>query len=124
MPSKEGDSVLIILFENNSLAPVISKPYFAELAKAGTFLDNYHGITEPSQVNYWSLSGGSIFLDVANPSTDGVVDLPKTSLFDLLDARGISWKVYAESYPGHCFTGAGFPPADYPKETVFPPENS
>lgn len=117
------DSVLIILFENNSLAPVLAKPYFFELAKAGTLLTNYHGITQPSQVNYWALSGGSIFLDVANPSTDDNVDLPKSSLFDLLDAKGVSWKVYCESYPGHCFTEKGFPPASFPKETTFPHEN-
>lgn len=119
---------MIIIMENNSSKPVREKPFFNALSKIGTFLTNYHGITAPSQVNYWALSGGSIFLDVHNPLTDGIVDLPedktKKNLFDLLDTHGISWKVYLESYPGDCYKGAGFPPADFEKETDFTGEEN
>lgn len=92
------ESLFIIVFENNSLNIVIAKQFFRQLAKIGTLFSNYRGIYPTSQVNYWAMTGGSTFSDFVAPTNDPV-DLPFTSVFNLLDHKKISWKVYQEAYP-------------------------
>lgn len=104
--SEKRDSIFVVIFENNSAKNVITKSFFGTLSRIGTYLANAHGITEPSQVNYWALSGGSTF-EFYHEATDDVVDLPFTSVFNLLEEKGVSWRVYLEGYPGSCFAGAG-----------------
>lgn len=92
----QPDSIFMIIFENNSKDIVRAKPYFDALSRTGVFLNNYFGTSRPSQTDYLALTGGSTF----GVTTDVAVSLPNRNLFDLLDMRGISWKIYAENYPG------------------------
>jgi hypothetical protein len=99
---KYFDRVITVIFENKNYADAIKLPFFAELARSGAHFTNFMGITHPSQPNYIALTSGSM----NNVTGDGVVNLNVNNIVDLLEAQGMSWKVYAEDYPGNCFVGA------------------
>ena len=44
--------------------------------------------------------------DLHGVHSDSPVNLSVRHIGDLLEEAGKTWKVYAENYPGHCFTGA------------------
>ncbi|MFI4955369.1 MAG: alkaline phosphatase family protein, partial [Gammaproteobacteria bacterium] len=90
--------VFIVIFENVEAEKVLAQPTFGALAKQGTYMDNFHAITHPSQPNYIALTSGS----TQGVKGDAPVGLDSRNIVDLLEAKGISWKVYAEDYPGNC----------------------
>jgi hypothetical protein len=94
--------VFVVVLENENFDNAIVQPELASLAARGALLGNYFAITHPSQPNYLALVGGATFVTGSNPVT-----LPYAHLGDLLEARGLSWKAYAEGYPGGCFLGVG-----------------
>lgn len=93
--------VMLVVLENTDYDKAIRQPFLAELMKRGATLTNYHAITHPSQPNYIALIAG----DTMGVSNDNRVDIDAHArhLGDLFEARGSSWTVYAEGYPGHCF---------------------
>jgi acid phosphatase len=94
--------VFVVVLENEDAGVALEQPFLASLAARGALLRNYHALTHPSQPNYIALMAGDAYgIHDDNPVT---IDVPH--LGDLLDANGISWKVYVEDYPGGCFTGA------------------
>lgn len=93
--------VMLVILENTDFEKAYKEKALVEFAKKGALLRNYHGITHPSQSNYLALVAGQIFVRNNNP-----VDLDASHLADLLEARGMSWKTYAEGFPGNCFLGA------------------
>jgi len=103
--SSEKDSLFIIILENGNLNDLLAQAFVQKLTTMGYLLSNYHGIQPPSQVNYWALSAGSIFSDYTKPTNENI-NLRASNIYDLLDKKGISWKVYMENYPGACFSGA------------------
>jgi hypothetical protein len=42
---------------------------------------------------------------LAGVTSNGPVSLDVMHIGDLVEAKGKTWKVYAEAYPGHCFLG-------------------
>jgi hypothetical protein len=97
-------TVLMIIFENTNASDALAQSYMGGLINNGraAYLGNYHAITHPSQPNYFAIVSGS---------TQGVTDdnnhnINAQHLGDLLEAKGLNWKVYAEDYPGNCYTGA------------------
>jgi len=100
VPGKWFDRILIIQFENHAEDEVIQDPNFAKYTKMGRGCLNYYAITHPSQPNYWSQVAGSYF----GHNTDSPVNLNYTNLADLLEPKGVSWKLYQEDYPGNCDT--------------------
>ena len=94
--------VVWLVFENESYKPVIQQADFAALAKQGVLLTQMMAETHPSQGNYIAMIAGST-LGVKN---DKNVDLSETHIGDLLEKKGMQWRVYAEDFPGNCFTGA------------------
>jgi hypothetical protein len=91
-------NVFIMIFENEEADNVLEQTTFATLAKQGAYLDNFHAITHPSQPNYIALTSG----DTQGVKDDKPVNLDSKNIIDLLEAKNISWKVYAEDYPGSC----------------------
>lgn len=78
---------------------------YAEFAKKGTLFTNYFGLSRPSQPNYIGLIAGDTFQDTF-PYGNGDINLPNplastanSTIVDLLEAKGLSWKVYIENYP-------------------------
>jgi len=94
--------VLIVIFENTDYQEAVSPPFFAKFAKDGALLTNFFAETRPSQPNYLALVSGDTYGVTHNKE----VNLNARHVGDLLEAKGKSWKIYLEDYPGNCFTGA------------------
>lgn len=94
--------VMVVIFENTDYASALAKPFFGKLAHDGALLSNVYAETHPSQANYIALTSG----DLHGVTGDANVNLAVRHLGDLLKAKGKTWKVYAEGYPGNCFLGA------------------
>lgn len=92
--------MVVILFENHSMADVQSNAYFASLAARGRLLTNYVTIANPSQPNYVALNFG----DTMGVTSNDVTNIPGRNIVDLLEEAGVSWKTYQEDYPGGCST--------------------
>ena len=92
---------MIVVFENTDYATTMKQPFFAEFAKVGANLENMSALTHPSQGNYISMISGETYKII----NDNKVDLKATHIGDLIEAKKLTWKVYAEDYPGNCFKG-------------------
>lgn len=97
-------TAVLILFENTPMDRALKNPGFRALASEGAVLTNYSAITNPSQPNYIALMGG----DTLGVYADNNVSLSQRNFADLLERKGLSWKVYAEGYPGRCALGASY----------------
>lgn len=96
------EKVFIIVLENTDYPQAMAQSYLKNLAGKGANLTNFFAITHPSYPNYLALTAGSTF----GITDDGQTDLDKTNIVDLLETKGISWKVYVEQYPDNpCYKG-------------------
>ena len=91
--------VMTVIFENADYGAVLSQPGFAKFARDGALLTNFIAEVHPSQGNYIALTAG----DTYGVTSDNNVDLDVPHVGDLLEAKGKSWKIYLENYPGNCF---------------------
>ncbi len=91
--------VFIVVLENTDAEDALKQPFLSELAKKGAFLTQYLFVARPSQPNYLALTSGSTH----GVDTNKNVDLDVRHLGNLLEAKGLTWKSYAEDYPGGCF---------------------
>jgi hypothetical protein len=92
----------MIIFENERSEQVLAQPTFAKLAQEGAYLDGFYAVAHPSQPNYIAMVTG----DTYGVKNDSNHDIDARSIADLLEDKGLTWKSYAEGYPGDCFTGA------------------
>lgn len=93
--------IITVVLENTDYADASRQPFLSRLAARGAVLQNLQAETHPSQGNYIALVSGGTH----GVTSDAAVDLDVRHVGDLLDSKGLSWKVYAEQYPGNCFTG-------------------
>jgi len=91
--------VIHLVFENADYEDVIANPVFKRVADAGVLFTGARAVAHPSQPNYIAMISGS----VDGAGSDGEINLSRPHLGDLLEAKGLQWKVYAEGYPGNCF---------------------
>src|SRR5262249_31933254 len=97
-----GQRVMLVILENADYDAARAQPFLAQLARAGGVLRQSFAVAHPSQPNYLALTAGNTYgVDSNAPVT---LDVPHIG--DLLEAKGRTWKVYAEGYPGHCFLGS------------------
>lgn len=90
--------VVIVVFENTDEADAIQQPTFATLANRGAYFTNFHAVARPSQPNYIAMTSADTHgIDHNNP-----VSLSVASIVDLIDNHSLTWKAYAEDYPGNC----------------------
>jgi hypothetical protein len=99
--SNHFKKVVWIVFENTNFTKALAQPNFKKLTQNGALFTNLMAETHPSQGNYIAMMAGSK-LGVTN---DNVIDLKDSHVGDLLEAAGLKWRVYAESFPGNCFVG-------------------
>jgi Phosphoesterase family len=120
--------VVVVFFENDDEKNALQFPFFQSVAKRGALLTNYRGVTHPSEPNYIAFAAGTldyrgVAIAVGGDAVAGggmidddvQYDLPGRHLGDLLEAKNLSWKNYAEDYPGtdsKCFTGSHDKTAD------------
>ncbi|KAI5862281.1 putative acid phosphatase Pho610 [Durotheca rogersii] len=98
VPGKSFDRFISIWLENQDFTKVVADPDFADLKRLGILQTRYYAHTHPSQPNYLAAVGGDYFgLD-----HDDVIRIPSnvSTIVDLLDTKGISWKGYFEGMPG------------------------
>jgi len=99
------DRVVVVVFENKAPGEIFGHgdaPTFNRLAHQYAVLTGYGGIAHPSLPNYLALVSGStqgIHDDCDNCSTGA------SNLADLLEARGRTWKTYAEGLPAPGYAG-------------------
>lgn len=94
----------VIVFENRDLGEVLGSsdaPFLNSLVAQYGSASNYDAIRHPSQPNYLALFSGSTQAVTDNERHD----LAGRNLADQLEAKGRTWRVFAENYPGGCFTG-------------------
>lgn len=97
--------VYVIVLENASYASVVGNseaPYLNGLISQYGLSTNYFGVAHPSQPNYLAMFSGS---------TQGVTDdsphnLVAANLADQLEAKAKTWRIFAQDYPGNCYTGS------------------
>ncbi|WP_419420420.1 alkaline phosphatase family protein [Legionella sp. D16C41] len=94
--------IVIIVFENSGSEDALEQPFFKSLTTKGAYLSNYSAVSHPSQPNYLALIGGCTFGVIG----DGNHNINAKHIGNLLNAKGLTWKSYAEGYPGNCFQGA------------------
>ena len=97
--------IVIIMFENREFGSVIGRsamPNYNRLAREYTLLTQYYAITHPSLPNYIALMGGDTF-GIDSNCRDCF--RAETSLPDLLESSGRTWKTYQEDMPSRCFLG-------------------
>ena len=93
--------VITVVLENTDYEQALAQPFLAQLARNGGLLTNYSAVTHPSQPNYFALTAGSTF----GTSNDRVT-VDARHIGDLVEAKGGTWKAYAEQYRGQCDTEA------------------
>jgi hypothetical protein len=103
------DRVFLIVLENTDFDQALRAPFLHHLSTRGGLLTEFHAITHPSYPNYLALVTGST-LGIRDNRPQ---DLDATSLVDLLEPAGVSWKVYAENLPAPCFRGRASPDGLY-----------
>ena len=95
------DKVMIVILENANYMDALAQPFLGNLAKSGALLSEFHAEGRPSLPNYIALTAGT----TAGVTSNGPVSLDLRHIGDLIEAKGKTWKVYAEAYPGRCFLG-------------------
>jgi acid phosphatase len=97
---KYFDHVVIVVLENQGTKQALADPNIASLVKSGAWFSNYYGLAHPSLPNYLAIVAGTTFgLERDHVSAP----LKAPSIVDRLEQKGLTWKSYAEDYPGRCF---------------------
>lgn len=99
------DHVYLIVLENHGYSDIVGRPdapYLNSLIGGYGLATDYDAVAHPSQPNYLTLLTGS---------SDGVTDdanheVSAPSLLDQLEQHGMTWRVYAQDFPGNCYAGA------------------
>ncbi len=95
--------VYLIVMENKEYDSIVGSPkapYINSLLSKYSTASNYYAVTHPSQPNYIALFSGSTH----GVTDDDVHNVSGRNLADQLETKGRSWKVFAENYPGGCYT--------------------
>jgi hypothetical protein len=100
--SQKFKKVVWIVFENETYGTVLQQKDFAHFATMGASLNKMMAENHPSQGNYIAMVAGSTL----GVNSDKNVNLKDSHVGDLLEKAGMDWRVYAENYPGNCFTGS------------------
>ena len=110
-PAPKFDHVVIVVLENEDAARVESVPAMDSLARAGALLANYYGVAHPSYPNYLAMISGHTFIGSDSRTRhdpdayraldfgDAQLRINAPNIIDRLEAKGVSWNVFAEDYP-------------------------
>ncbi len=104
-PNHEGgtrfDRVVIVVMENRGASQVLSDGNIASIMKQAAWFSDYHALSHPSLPNYLALVAGSTF-GLTKDHLDTAIK--RRSIINRLEQKGLTWKAYAEDYPGRCLT--------------------
>ena len=108
-PTRPGKRIVVVFMENEYAGHIAGAPccpYETLLAQRGVDFTRYYGVAYPSRPNYLAFAGGSTFGQAGNDNP--LPTIRGDNLFHQLSASGISWKAWAERYPGgqgRCYLG-------------------
>lgn len=94
------DHVVVVMMENQRGSQVLSDPNLAALVKQSAWFSDYHAIAHPSLPNYLAIVAGTTFGLTADRAPK---PLPGQSIVNRLEQKHLTWKSYAEDYPGSCY---------------------
>ncbi|KAG0051272.1 hypothetical protein BGZ83_003906 [Gryganskiella cystojenkinii] len=99
---KAFDHIFIVFLENTNYAKAAADANLTAYASQGILLDNYHGVTHPSEPNYIAASGGDYF----GMNDDAFWSIPPQykTIVDLLEPKNLTWRAYQEDAPTACYT--------------------
>ncbi len=108
---KAFDRLVHIWLENTDADTAMATEAFQKFAKEGITLSNRYALTHPSEPEYISEMAGDFF----GLSDDSFWHVPEyvTTLFDLLDAKSVSYSCYQESMPANGYTGFNYTQTNY-----------
>jgi hypothetical protein len=115
--------VYLIILENKEYGSIVgasAAPYENSLIARYGLATGFYAETHPSEPNYIALTSGGL----QGTDSDGTYDLSVPNLFDQVETSGRTWHVYAQGYPGGCYTGSTSPtvtdgpgqPGDYARK--------
>ncbi|HSJ88041.1 MAG TPA: alkaline phosphatase family protein, partial [Anaerolineales bacterium] len=99
------EHIVVITFENKGYGKIINNPYmptFNMYARDYTLLTQFYAVTHPSLPNYLAMIGGDTF-NIQRNCKDCFINA--TSLPDLIEASGRTWKTYQEDMDTPCGLG-------------------
>ncbi|KAG0043207.1 hypothetical protein BGZ83_011714 [Gryganskiella cystojenkinii] len=98
------DYVFTIFLENANYSKAFCDAKFQALLPKSVLLNNYHGLTHPSQPNYLAAIAGDYF----GVSDDSRVqyDTSHKTVVDLIENKELTWKAYQENMPSACYKGS------------------
>src|ERR1700693_1534594 len=101
---KHFDQVVIVVLENEGTDQALADPYISSLTRdKAAWFSRYYAITHPSFPNYLAIVAGSTFgIDTDHRPAP----LKGATIADRLEEKNLTWKSYAENYPGGCFLGS------------------
>ena len=104
VPGRAFDRFITIWLENQDSSKVEQNVDIKNLTDSGILLTSYYGLTHPSQPNYIASVGGDYF----GLNDDDQVNIAEniSTVVDLFDTKGITWREYLEDIPGPGFMGA------------------
>jgi phosphatidylinositol-3-phosphatase len=97
--------VYVIVMENHEYSSIVgsrSDPYLQGLIARYGLATSFYAESHPSEPNYIAMTSGGL----QGVTTDGGYNLSVPNIFDQVEASGRTWHVYAQGYPGGCFTGS------------------
>jgi phosphatidylinositol-3-phosphatase len=100
------DHIAILIFENKEFGTVIGNPnmpIYNQLAEDYTLLTQFYAVMHPSLPNYIAMIGGDTF--GIDRNCEGCF-IHASSLPDLIEASGRTWKTYQEDMPAPCYIGS------------------
>lgn len=117
------ERIIIVMLENSTRANVLANPYMNALRAKGVFLSNSRGVTHSSQPNYIvSVAGDSFGLYDDTPGYAQWIyergSYPITTIADLLEAKRLTWRNYAEDLPANYTEEAASGYPTIPPDTV------
>lgn len=108
-PATGVSKVLVVIEENHSLAQMrAGMPYLFSLAQRYAYATDYRAVAHPSLPNYLAIAGGSTF-GVSDDASPAAHPIHGSSVFGQAEAAGHSARLYAQSMPVACDTGAASP---------------
>lgn len=108
--------VVVVVLENENYNAVMANEYFQKLAQQGTLFTHFFANFRPSYPNYLAMVAGDYLSTTGNKQ----LMLPATqrSIADLLEAKGLSWRQYAQGYVGRCSRDDGAALSAYRRKHV------
>ncbi|KAG2179840.1 hypothetical protein INT43_003626 [Umbelopsis isabellina] len=91
-----------IWLENTDYETATTLPVYQQIAEQGILLNNTYAVTHPSEPNYIAAAAGSNL----GITDDAYYNIPAnvSSIYDLLEDKGLKWKVYQEDIPSVGYT--------------------